>query len=337
MLPLLFVLLISGYGIVIFYNLPYFVNSSRAIFNLNTYLLISVIVSFCIGLALTYAILIPMRRLSQMLKDIENDSFSLVKHPYVEEEIEEVFQSFEHLHTSFEKKKKRESLQRLASLGQLAAGVAHEIRNPLGSIKGLMNLIDEDLSNNDPKKEYIRVILQETQRMEDIISRFLMASPSKYTEIHRETINLDSVLDEAIALAGLNPQAKDIELIKENNFAAEIIGDKKELKQALLNIILNAYQAMSGGGTLRVSVKKPDRNNIQVWLSDTGTGIAKEDVERIFDPFFTKKDDGVGLGLAIAHQIITAHRGNIKVESVEGKGSDFIISLPIGVSKHGSR
>ncbi|MBU0759922.1 MAG: hypothetical protein KKC66_04215 [Candidatus Omnitrophica bacterium] len=267
-----------------------------------------------------------------MLKDIERNNFSLTKHPNVEQEIEEVFQSFEHLHSSLEIRRRREVLQRLASLGQLAAGVAHEIRNPLGSIKGLMNLIAESLPDGDPRNEYAEVILREVGRMEGIINRFLSVSPSKYMEINQEEINLDLILDEAISLAKLScSQTNEIEIIKEGNLDVNIIGDREKLGQALFNVILNAHQAMpKEGGTLRVSIKRLEDNSIQVKFSDTGMGIAEENIERIFDPFYTSKEEGVGLGLTITHQIITAHKGDIRVESIKGKGSDFIISLPVG-------
>ena len=329
-LPLLFVLLISGYGIIFLYNISDILYTPEALNNLRTYLFINVLISFCIGLAITYALLLPLKRLGRMVEDINKNKYKPRRHMNFEEEIEEVFASFEQLHSSIEKRKSREIVHRLTSLGQLAAGVAHEIRNPLGSIKGLASLIDEDLPQGHPKKEYVNVIIKEAEKLEVIINRFLNLTSAGYdANLNPVEINLNLLLDELISLAQFNPSSQGIDIVKKYNADVKIFGDKERLSHVFLNVILNAYQAMPEGGVLTISLNVYG-DNIEIRFSDTGAGVSQEDVDKIFDPFFTTKDDGSGLGLTIAHQVVVAHNGKMSFESCKGKGTTFVINLPIG-------
>ena len=213
----------------------------------------------------------------------------------------------------------------------MAAGVAHEIRNPLASIKvgihSIQKEIGEKLDLNDEIREDIEIIKKDIDRIASIIARFL--SFARPAEPNYEPINVNSILTQTISLVRTKMKEQGIQLkLSLSEDLPPLMGDREQLKQVFLNIILNAIQAMPNGGKIEISTGLGD-GIVQVKISDTGCGIPKDLKERIFDPFFTTKDDGTGLGLSIAQGIVERHRGKIEVVSEEGKGSTFIVSLPL--------
>ncbi len=219
--------------------------------------------------------------------------------------------------------------ERLSALGNLAAGVAHEIRNPLNTISIAAQRLKSEFTFESGKTEYdnfLKSIVDETKRLNNIVNQFL--SLAKAQKLNLLSVNLKSFLEEILNLVKLEAEEKKISLISKFSSDAYLKIDKEEMKKAILNIILNGIQATEPGGKVCVETLK-DNNYFLIKISDTGKGIAKGDLARIFQPYFTTKDKGTGLGLAIAHRIITDHKGKIEVESEVGRGTTFTIYLPL--------
>lgn len=221
--------------------------------------------------------------------------------------------------------------QRLASLGKLAAGIAHEINNPLGGILVLSSLVIEDLKADDPHRENLQEVIKQTMRCRDIVKGLLQFS--RQEEGKTEYVKVNDILNNTLSLIEKQALFHNIEVIK--NFDAElpyILGDNSQLQQVFINVILNAVQAMKEIGTLTINTTH-DKNNdmVVIEISDTGCGIPEEMIDRIFDPFFTTKEvgEGTGLGLSIAYGIVTKHHGRMTVKSKVGEGSTFTIKIPV--------
>ncbi|KUG24011.1 hypothetical protein ASZ90_006194 [hydrocarbon metagenome] len=220
----------------------------------------------------------------------------------------------------------------LSSIGSLAAGVAHEIRNPLSSIKGFAVYFKEKLSGNEEDEQTVDVMIAETERLNRVISQLIEFA--KPLELNKETVQFVELVRHAIKLIDVEAKKNKINIevdITVDLPAVEVDSDK--IKQVLLNIFLNALEAMKDGGNLRIEVKR-ETDNLTVTISDTGMGIEKTDLPRIYDPYFTSKPAGTGLGLAIVQKIMEAHGGRINVESVTGKGTKVILCFPLKHIKH---
>ncbi len=218
--------------------------------------------------------------------------------------------------------------EKLAALGQLAAGIAHEIRNPLTSINILVHSLREKLASTDPHREDLKVIEEEIGRINEIVDQFLrFARPSP---LHFEKTEILPIFEETLAL--LRPQIEKGRIFVEKDFPSlpPIVVDREQIKQVVLNLLLNAIQAMPQGGLLRLSGQSPGGNQwVSLSVQDSGTGIPPEDMDKLFNPFFSTKEGGLGLGLSIAHRIVDEHHGRIEVESSREKGTLFTIWLPI--------
>jgi two-component system sensor histidine kinase AtoS len=216
---------------------------------------------------------------------------------------------------------------RLAALGELTAGVAHEVRNPLGIIRASVQLVEDAHTDPERAREATRVIKQEIDRLDKVIKALLdFGRPS--TPTLRPTNIEDVVADVVLFTRRFAGQARvDIE----TEYAASmplVSGDADQLKQVFVNLVSNAVQAMEGsGGTIKVRVWDDD-GFVFVSVTDTGKGIPPEDLGKIFDPFYSTRDDGTGLGLTIVHRIVDQHGGRIEVESVPGAGTTFTVALP---------
>jgi two-component system NtrC family sensor kinase len=220
--------------------------------------------------------------------------------------------------------------QRLASLGKLAAGIAHEINNPLGGILVLSSLVVEDLKDDDPHRENLQEVIKQTMRCRDIVKGLLQFS--RQEEGKTEYVKVNDILINTLSLIEKQALFHNIEVVK--NLDAElpyILGDNSQLQQVFINVILNAVQAMKEIGTLTINTTHDKKNDmVVIEISDTGCGIPEEMIDRIFDPFFTTKEvgEGTGLGLSIAYGIVTKHHGRMRVNSKVGEGSTFTIKIP---------
>jgi two-component system, NtrC family, sensor histidine kinase HydH len=219
--------------------------------------------------------------------------------------------------------------ERLASLGRLAAGVAHEIRNPLSSIRGFAQYFRNRFKDREEELEYASIMVKEVDRLNRVITELLDFARPK--EPHREPHSLENVFDYSLRL--LQPELAKKQVEVERDFEPHlplVRVDRDQISQAILNLLLNSLESINEGGKIRVRLGKKDSSpSLQVAISDTGRGIPQEDLGKVFEPFFSTKRKGTGLGLAIVHQIVASHGGDITVESQEGMGTTFRITLPI--------
>jgi two-component system, NtrC family, sensor kinase len=219
--------------------------------------------------------------------------------------------------------------EKLASLGKLAAGVAHEINNPLTGILTNSSLLLEDLPPGDSRREDVDVIVKETIRCREIVKRLL--DFAKQTKPQKRSTNVNELIDKIILLVRNQALFRNIDI--QRHLAPElpdILADPDQMQQVFINIILNAADAMAKGGKLVIrSSLATSGDALVVSFTDTGPGIAEENRERIFDPFFTTKEHGTGLGLSISYGIVEQHGGTIAVDSTVGQGSTFTVELPV--------
>jgi PAS domain S-box-containing protein len=226
-------------------------------------------------------------------------------------------------------------MDRLVSLGKLASGIAHELRNPLAGIKTTAQALGEEMSEDDSRREYLNRITKEIDRLNGLLKTFFsFAKPQKLNLAH---CPITDIINEIIPFLMKEIADKKIRFIENYHpQLPKIKVDKNQMYQVFLNLFLNAIQAMPDGGELRIEVgpmiSNPSdglkQNFIRIVISDTGRGIPPHIVPKIFDPFFTTKPKGIGLGLSIAYQIIKKHGGTIKVESKWERGTSFVIHLP---------
>ena len=239
-------------------------------------------------------------------------------------------------------------VDKLAAIGRFATGMAHEIRNPLASMSGSVQVLKDSLKLDSDNQRLMNIVLRETNRLDQLLSDFvLFARPD---DRRKESVELNNILDDAIQLFSYNPQYGDINVIKNLQGKIMIEADPQQIKQVFWNLFINAAQSMDHKGALVVNTEivhqdslskgvksRLDTNSNEFWshiiVSDTGRGIPEKYINKIFDPFFTTRDRGIGLGLAIVYRIIESYRGNISVKSQENKGTSFTIYLP-SISKH---
>lgn len=228
---------------------------------------------------------------------------------------------------------------RLSMMGTLAAGLAHEIRNPLGGIKGAAQLLRRSLVDDPSLLEYINIMIREVDRVNQLIEQLLdLSRPAKLNLV---PLNIHEVLDDVLALEG--PTIVEAQINVKKDFDPSlppIRGDRGRLTQVFLNLVKNAFQAMKGPATLTVTTRAETDFHIRgqgtardkfIWveIEDQGVGINDGDLSQIFSPFFTTKNTGTGLGLAVCYRIIKEHGGLIRVQSAEGKGTTFKVSLVV--------
>ncbi len=215
---------------------------------------------------------------------------------------------------------------RLKAVATLAAGMAHEIKNPLTGIKTFTEYLDKNKDNPEFIEKFKKIVGAEVDKINNIVHQLLdFAKPAP---LSLKECSINQILDETLAL--LSSDLLKHNIILEKEFKAEnakIMADFNQLKQAFLNILLNSIQAMPNGGTLKVGTSLY-LDRIKIIIEDTGIGISEKDLPHIFDPFYTTTDEGTGLGLSITHGIIKEHNGRIDVESKVGVGSKFVVSFP---------
>jgi len=221
---------------------------------------------------------------------------------------------------------------RLASLGTLTAGLAHEIRNPLVAIKTFTQLLPGRFDDDEFRNHFLNVTAGEVDRISSLVNELLEFARPSQPNLNKEDLN--QIVEKMLLLVATESRKKNLQIIREfHEYLPPVVMDKEQMKQVFLNILLNAIDATPENGTITVGTKLVERNGYQdfaqIIVRDTGKGIPKEDLDRIFTPFYTTKHQGSGLGLSISHQIVQEHHGSIEVKSEEGKGTTFYVNLSI--------
>ncbi|MBD3367013.1 MAG: PAS domain-containing protein [Candidatus Eisenbacteria bacterium] len=218
-------------------------------------------------------------------------------------------------------------VEQLTGIGQMAANVAHEIRNPLIAVGGFARQLHEKLDEDDPRREYSQIILEEVTRLEQILRDQLTLE--RHLQPVLGPVDINRILRDVRKLVSHGMLSSQVRMVGELSDDLPVtMGDANQLKQAFLNVISNAIQSMPDGGTLTVRTEQHGQR-IVVSISDTGEGIPREVVDKLFVPFFTTRKTGSGLGLAVTRRIIENHGGSISVSSTPGEGTTFELRIPV--------
>ncbi len=216
--------------------------------------------------------------------------------------------------------------EHLATLGELATGLAHEIRNPLAGIAGVIEIVGRDLPTSSPARAVVKDVRLEIGRISRTLTDLLETARPRHPEVRRS--NLNTTVEHAVMLARQQILSRPITIeLQKDADLPEVEHDSDQIHQVLLNLLLNAVQAIEKTGTVRVEISSRE-NCAQVIVADDGSGISAKNLPNIFRPFYTTKGDGTGLGLSLANRIVEDHNGRIEVSSVVGKGTQFTVLLP---------
>lgn len=283
-----------------------------------------------VGVFLVMKVTRPLKLLEESTTKLANGEFEPIETLPAEKEIRDIFQSFNTMARQL--KKREEQLvqsKKLASLGTMAAGVAHEINNPLSNISSSCEILLEelDIADKEFQAKVLRKVLEQVDKARIIVLNLLEFSRNR--AFKRELLNLKEIIDKTVSLyQAQKPPCVEIATYIEEDLT--IFADRQRIEQALLNLISNACQACQGEGRVTIRSTVSTDGMVKIRIKDTGTGIAPEDLAMIFDPFFTTKDvgKGTGLGLFITHDIVVRHQGSIQVTSTPGKGTTFCVSIP---------
>ncbi|WP_235269899.1 sensor histidine kinase [Geoalkalibacter subterraneus] len=279
----------------------------------------------------------PLRHLARQMARVQNGDLGVRITPRFDDEIGQLSHSFNEMVDNLEKAREElkhyhyrqmERADRLAAVGEMATGIAHEIKNPLAGISGAMSVLADQFDEDDERRTIIAEVLDQLGRLNKIATDLLhFGRPAKP---HFSHIDVNELVRKTLFFSAQHPEGREVEKVQELADNLPLIWvDEKQIQQVLFNIIVNALQAMPEGGVLRISTSRAeDADRIRITISDTGRGVRPEQIEQIFTPFFTTKTQGTGLGLAICKQIIEHHGGVIMVESRLGEGTTFIIELP---------
>jgi signal transduction histidine kinase len=296
-------------------------------------------VAICAALLVVLAFLIqrPMVELQQQIARVgEGDLTAAVRFARRNDEIGDLGRNFNRMVAQL--RESQEEIQRLhrtqmsraehlATLGELATGLAHEIRNPLAGIAGVIEILGRDLPATSPARAVVKEVRQEIAQINRILTDLLQTARPHPPEIRRS--NLNTTVEHAVMLARQQALSKPIQIeLRKAESLPEVEHDSSQIHQVLLNLLLNAIQAIEGPGRITVEVE-PYEGSAAIIVSDTGRGIPPENLPYIFRPFYTTKGNGTGLGLSLARRIVEEHHGRIEVTSAVGQGSKFVVLLPM--------
>lgn len=241
----------------------------------------------------------------------------------VEETARQLGEVYAQLQRSFEQLRRAD---RLSALGELSAGLAHEIRNPLGSIEGAVKILGRRELPEDTRQEFTDLAHREVERLKGLLTNFLEFARPQPPRRAASDVNL--LLESVVKLALETASMADVNFrIETSEELPSVLIDQEQIKQVLVNLVINAVQAMPAGGQIALRAVQ-GAENIRIEIQDEGTGIPLEDLERVFDPFFTTRSQGTGLGLSIAYQIVTQHGGHITAKQNPERGMTFAVTLP---------
>ncbi len=217
--------------------------------------------------------------------------------------------------------------ERLSSLAEIASGVVHEVRNPLGAIKGAVEILEDELAFDSPRREFAQIAKKEVERIDKLVQEFFHFARAK--EPNRQPTDINGVIRSVVILIENQARNQNVEIIEDLREDLRFISvDAEQFKQVLLNLAINALQAMPEGGKLIFRTLQ-ENSNLHIKIEDTGGGIDEATKVKIFDPFFSTKDKGLGLGLSVVYKIINRHGGRISV-SGSTHGAEFDLIFPIG-------
>lgn len=300
---------------------------------------ITFFLSVAISLILFKFVQRPLDNITANMSRVENGDLSVRIDYRGTDEISRLIDSFNSMVDRLDVAKKEleqyhfqqlERADRLASIGEMAAGIAHEIKNPLAGISAAVSIIRDDLAADDPRSGILTEVLQQVQRLDKTVNDLLFFGKPSVPEL--ACINIAAVIEQTLKFASQHRGVMHIE--RRLEFAPAlptVYADGKQMQQVFLNLILNAFQAMSDGGTLTITTglsTRQDRKYVRIDVADTGPGIPLQIQEKIFTPFFTTKAQGTGLGLPICHKLINLHNGFISVAGGNPHGTVFTIELP---------
>ncbi|MGC2772387.1 MAG: ATP-binding protein [Candidatus Sulfotelmatobacter sp.] len=285
---------------------------------------------------LAYLIQRPMVELQEKMQQVSEGNLDVaVSFSRRNDEIGDLGRNFNHM--MLQLRESREEIERLhrtqmsraehlATLGELATGLAHEIRNPLAGIAGVIEIVGRDLPSTSPARAVVKDVRQEIARINRIVTDLLETARPHPPQIRRS--NLNTTVEHAVMLARQQVISKPIKIeLQKAPHLPEVEHDSDQIHQVLLNLLLNAVQSMDGPGKVCVEIDTRG-GDASVTVSDTGRGISPEVLSNIFRPFYTTKGNGTGLGLSLARRIVEDHHGRIEVSSVVGSGSKFTVLLP---------
>lgn len=284
----------------------------------------------------------PLQRLTHNMKRVEGGDLSVRMAVRRDDEVGQLTQGFNSMVGNLDRTQRElkqfhsrqmQRADRLASIGEMAAGLAHEIKNPLAGIRGAIDVLADDYRADDPRREVMGQVREQVSRLNKTVTDLLYFGQPGEPEF--AYVDINSLVRQTLLFVAQHPEAKKVDLLEELTCNLPPVWiDQKQIQQVLLNLIINALQAMAGGGVLTVWTKlvEPDDGPpwIRVEVGDTGSGIPIEEMEKIFTPFYTTKTQGTGLGLPICCQLMENNGGALRVDSQLGLGSCFSLELPVG-------
>lgn len=282
----------------------------------------------------------PLQQITASMGKVEEGDLSVRLPAHRDDEVGRLMQGFNSMVSNLDQAQRElkmfhyrqmEQADRLASCGEMAAGLAHEIKNPLAGIRGAIDVLTDDYPPEDPRREVMGEIQEQVNRMNKTVTDLLYFGRPGQPEF--TFIDINGLIKQTLMFIGQHPEAKKINRVEEftKNLPPVWI-DRKQLQQVILNIVLNALQAMTDGGVLTIQTDKVTRDRqdwVRVEICDTGPGISPEELEKIFTPFYTTKTQGTGLGLPICRQLLESNGGVLRVDSQPGQGACFILELPV--------
>jgi len=315
-------------------------NRSSRCFTLSM-IFVTVLLSVGVAIILLRFVREPIQVITKRMAKVEAGDLDVRITPKHNDEISDLMNSFNSMVGKLSEAKEEieqshfrqmEQADRLASIGEMATGMAHEIKNPLAGISGAVTVLADDFSREDERYQIVQDVLAQIARLNKTATDLLNFGRPGLP--HCDYLDINNVVKETLFFVAQHPESKHVQHVTElTRNLPPVWADRKQVQQVLLNVIINALQAMPEGGTLTVQTELNDehdgRSYVRIQVVDTGTGLPVERLDKIFTPFYTTKNQGTGLGLAICKQLVKQNEGHISVMSSPDEGTSFAISLPV--------